>query len=74
MMKSDSSKETRVPEDKSLLRLLQDKMIMSLGMEAGSFRAQFAAHPEMNSDPIPAGKFEEDLLAASARAQEPASS
>lgn len=73
MMKSDSSKETRVLENKSLLRLMQDKMIMFLRMEAGWFRPQFAAHPEMNSDPNPAGEFEEDLLAASARAQEPAS-
>jgi hypothetical protein len=72
-MKSHSSKEARVAENESLPRLLQDKMVVFLRMESSGFRPQFAAHPEMNSNPIPRGEFEQHLLAARGRAQETAS-
>ena len=74
MMKSHSAKETRIAENKSLLRLLQDEMIVFLWTEFGWLGPQFAAHPEMDPNPISGGKFEQHLLAACVGAQEPASS
>ena len=58
MMKSHSSKKTRIAENKSLLRLLQDEVIVFLRAESGSLGPQFAAHPEMDPNPIPGGKFQ----------------
>ena len=72
MMKSHSSKESGIAENKSLLRLLQDEVIVLLGTEPGWLRPQFPAHPEMDSNPIPGGKFEEHLLPSCKRTQEPA--
>ena len=74
MMKSHSSKETGILENKSLLRLLQDEMIVFPRVESGWLGPQFPAHPEMDSNPIPGGKFEEHLLPSCKRTQEPASS
>lgn len=73
-MKSHAAKETRVPENKRLLRLLQNKMIVFLGAEAGWFRPQFAAHSEMDPNPISAGKFEKHLFPARKGTQESAAS
>ena len=72
MMKSHSSKETRIAENKSLLRLLQDEVIVFLRAESGWLRPQFAAHPEMDPNPIPGGKFEQHLLPSRKGTQEPA--
>jgi hypothetical protein len=58
MMKSHSSKETGIAKNKSLLRLLQDEVIVVLRAESGWLDPQFAAHPEMDPNPIPGGKFE----------------
>ena len=74
MMKSHSSKETGILENKSLLRLVQDEMIMFPRVESGWLGPQFPAHPEMDSNPIPGGKFEKHLLASRVGAQEPATS
>ena len=57
MMKSHSSKETGIAKNKSLLRLLQDEVIVFLRAKSGWFGPQFAAHPEMDPYPIPGGKF-----------------
>ena len=70
MMKSHSSKQTRIAQSKGLPRLLQDEMIVLLRAKSGWLRPQFAAHPEMDPNPIPAGKFEEHLLATSKGTQE----
>jgi hypothetical protein len=72
-MKSHASKQTRIAQNKGLPRLLQDKVIVLLRAKPGRFRAQFAAHAEMDPNPIPTRKLEEHLLAPSARAQIPAS-
>jgi hypothetical protein len=74
MMKSHSSKETRVPENKSLPRLLQDEMIVFLRVETGWFRPQFAAHPEMDPNPISAGEFKEHLFPSRKGTQKTAAS
>jgi hypothetical protein len=63
MMKSNSSKQTRIPQNKRLPGLLQDKVIVFLRAEPGWLRAQFATHAEMDPNPISAGEFEEHLLA-----------
>ena len=73
MMKSHSSKETRVAENKSPVRLLQDKVIVFSWAESGWLGPQFAGHPEMDSDPIPARKFEQHLLPSRKGTEEPAS-
>jgi hypothetical protein len=70
LMKSHSSKETRIAENKSLLRLLQDEVIVFLRAESGWLRAQFAAHPEMDPNPISGGKCEKHLLASRKGTQE----
>ena len=72
-MKSHSSKETGIAENKSLLRLLQDEVIVFLRAESGWLGPQFAAHPEMDSNPIPGGKFEQHLLSSCKGMEEPAS-
>ncbi|MEY2489218.1 MAG: hypothetical protein QOC70_1160 [Verrucomicrobiota bacterium] len=73
-MKSHPSEETRIAKNKSPPRLLQDEVIVFLREESGWFGPQFAAHPEMDPNPIPAGEFEQHLLSTCVRAQEPASS
>ena len=72
-MKSHSSKETRVAQNKNLLPLFQDEMIVFLRAEPGWLGPQFAAHAEVNSNPVSAGKFEKHLLASGVRTQKPAS-
>lgn len=62
MMKPHSSEEAGIAENKSLLPLLQDKVIVSLRAESGWLAPQPAAHPEMDSNPIPGGEFEQHLL------------
>ena len=73
MMKSHSPKETRIAENKGLPLLLQDEVIVLLGTKSGWLRPQLSRHPQVDSDPVPAGKFEKHLLAPRARAQEAAS-
>jgi len=68
MMKSHSSKQTRIAQNEGLSRLLQDKMIVFLRAKTGRLRAQFAAHAEMDPNPISAGELEEHLLAPGVRA------
>jgi hypothetical protein len=70
LMKSHSSKQPRIAQSKGLPSLLQDKVIVFLLAKPGWFRPQFSAHPEMDPKPIPAGKFEEHLLATSKGTQE----
>jgi hypothetical protein len=62
VMKSHSSKKTRIAENKNLSRLSQDEVIVFLRTESGRLRPQFAAHPEMDPNPIPGGKFEQHLF------------
>ena len=45
MMKSHSSKEARIAQNKSLLRLVQDEVIVLSRAESGWLRPQFTAHP-----------------------------
>ncbi len=73
MMKSHSPKETRIAENKRLPPLLQDEVIVFLRAESGWLRPQLSGHSQMNSDPVPAGKFEKHLLATRAGTQEAAS-
>jgi hypothetical protein len=73
MMKSHSSKETGVAQNKSLPRLLQDEVIVFSWAESGWLGPQFAAHPEMDSNPISGGKFEQHLLPSGKGTEEPAS-
>lgn len=70
MMKTHSSKETRIAENKSLLRLLQDEVIVFLRAESGWLRPQLAAHPKMDPNPISGGKFEQHLLPSRRGTQE----
>lgn len=72
MMKSHSPKQTRIAQNKGLPRLLQDEVVVFLRAEPGWLRAQFAAHPEVDPNPIPAREFEEHLLATSKGTQETA--
>jgi hypothetical protein len=62
MMKSHSSKEPRIAENQRLLPLLQDEVIMFLRAKSSRFRPQFAAHPEMDPNPIPGREFEQHLF------------
>jgi len=64
--------ETRIAQDESPLRLLQDKVIVFRGAEVCRLHAQSAAHPQMQAEPVPAGKLEEHLFAARAGAEETA--
>lgn len=70
MMKSHSAKETGIAENKSLLQLLQDEVIVFLWAESGWLRPQFPAHSEMDSDPISGRKLEQRLLPSRKRTQE----
>ncbi len=70
MMKTHSPKEPRIAEDERLFRLRQDQVIVLLGTESARLRAQGSAHPEMQTEPVVTGKFEEHLLAARGRAEE----
>ena len=72
VMKSHSSKKTRIAEDEGLLRLLQDEVIVFLRAKSGRLRPQFAAHPEMDPNPIPGGKFEQHLFPTRRGTQETA--
>jgi hypothetical protein len=72
MMKTHSSKEPRIPKNKSLPCLLQGEVIMFLRTKSRRLRPQFSGHAEMNPNPISAGKFEEHSFAARVRAHEPA--
>ncbi len=72
MMKSHSAKETGIAENKSLLQLLQDEVIVFLWAESGWLRPQFSAHPEMDPNPIPGGEFEQHLLPSRKGTQETA--
>ena len=73
LMKSHSSKEPGIAQNKSLPRLLQDEVIVFFRAESGWLGPQFATHPEMDPDPIPAGEFEQHLLSSRKGTQEPAS-
>ena len=72
-MKSDASKETGIPENKSLPPLLQDEVIVFLRAKSGWLRPQLSGHSQMDPDPVPAGKFKKHLLAARAGTQKAAS-
>jgi hypothetical protein len=74
MMKSHSSKETGIAKNKSPARLLQDKVIVFSWAEFGWLGPQFPTHPEMDSNPISGGKFEQHLLPPGKGAEKPASS
>ena len=58
LMKSHPPKEPRIGENQRLLPLLQDEVIVFLRLESGRLRPQFAAHPEMDPNPIPGREFE----------------
>ena len=70
LMKSHSSEQPRIAQNKGLPRLLQDKVIVFLWTEPCWFRAQFAAHAEVDPNPISPGKREQHLLAPSKGTQE----
>jgi hypothetical protein len=69
-MKSHSSEQTRIAQNKGLPLLLQDKVIVFLRAEPCWFRAQFAAHAEVDSNPVSSGKLEQHLLPSSKGTQE----
>jgi hypothetical protein len=70
LMKSHSSEQTRIAQNKGLPRLLQDKVIVFLWPEPCWLRPQFTAHAEVDPNPISPGEFEHHLLAPSMGAQE----
>lgn len=71
-MKSHSPKEPRIAENQRLPPLLQDEMIMFLWLESGRLRPQFAAHPQMDPNPIPGREFEQHLFPSGRGTQEAA--
>ena len=62
MMKSDATEKPRVAKNERAFRLLENEMVVFLGLKAGWFDAQFSSHSEMNPDPVVSGKFEEHLF------------
>jgi len=52
VMETDTPELPRVAEDERALFLLQDEMVMFAGAEAGRLDPQFAAHPEVDSQPV----------------------
>jgi hypothetical protein len=73
LVKSHSSKEPGIAENKCLPRLLQDEVVVFFRADSGWLDPQFATHPEMDSDPIASGEFKQHLLSSREGAQEPAS-
>jgi hypothetical protein len=71
-MKSHSPKEPRIGENQRLPPLLQDEVVVFLRLESGRLRPQFAAHPQMEPNPIPGGEFEEHLFPSGRGTQETA--
>jgi hypothetical protein len=63
MVKTDATKLPRVVENESARRLLQHEMIVFPWLEALVFEAQFAAHSEVNPEPVIAREFEKHLFA-----------
>jgi hypothetical protein len=72
MMKSNSPKETGIAQDQRLPCLLQDEMVVFLRAEHRWLGAQFAAHAEMDPNPISPGEFEQHLLPSRQGTQETA--
>lgn len=61
-MKSDATEQPGVAKNERALRLMQHKVIVLLRLKTSGLDTQLARHPEMNSDPIAAGEFEEHLF------------
>ncbi len=71
-MEFHAPKEPRIAEDKRLLLLLQDKVIVLGWPKVCRLRAERSAHSEMQAHPITAREFEEHLLAAGGGTEQPA--
>ena len=56
MMKANPAELARIAQNKSVFPLSQNEMIMLPGKETGWFHAQASAHPEVDPDPVLAGK------------------
>jgi hypothetical protein len=64
MVKTDTAKLARVAEDESARSLLQHKMVIFSRLESFGLDPQFAAHPEVNPEPVIVGEFKKHLFAA----------
>ena len=63
VMETDAPELPRVAENERARFLLQDEMVMFAGAKAGQLDPQFAAHPEVNPQPVITGETKEHLLA-----------
>ena len=67
VMKSEVTKLARIGEDQRAVALIQHEMIMRARTEIGRFGMRFAGHAKVDSEPVVAGKFEENLFSVPCR-------
>ena len=71
-MKPDATEQPGIAENQGALRLMQNKMIMVFRAKPRRLDAQLPSHPEMDSDPVSTGKFEQHLFSPREGAQKAA--
>ena len=73
LVKADATKLSGIGKDQRAYVLVQNEVIVLSGTKGRRFNPQFAAHAEMDSNPIPGGEFEQHLLPPCKGTEEPAS-
>lgn len=61
-MKANPAEEARISKNQCAFCLVEHKVIVFLGMKAGSFNPQLSSHAEMEAKPVTAGEFEQHLF------------
>src|SRR5437588_11357611 len=70
MIKPDAAKLAWIGEDKRAFALIQNEVVIFARTKICGLEPRLAVHAEMNSEPVPTGKFKEHLFSAPCRSKQ----